>query len=335
MRGQVKGQMSRKGAFGLTLVGSLFSLTLSAAFSASLPSEPVLSGVCCPGAVWTPDSRALLFLDGPPERGNTGIYQVPAGGGAVTLKFSSVAFYSPALKWAVRPGSGASTVIERLADGKRFSLPTWGGDVVWNSTETRLAYTLGDTSGNYDRRASQVYLAEVFGLPRQVATVYGGGVLGWVDDQTLLLSGKSAPGKRERELFTLNVQSSAKRVLRSALSFRSVALSPGGRRVAYTISFDSAARNGLWLQDTAGGPPLKLPEFGAYRWRDSQRLLLIPLSSGRLHTLRQYDVQSGAWVTLGDLGDQVRQGDWQVSPDGSRVSYLSARDGNVHVLRLP
>ena len=178
-------------------------------------------------------------------------------------------------------------------------------------------------------------MADVFGAPRQVATLYGGGVSGWLNDTTLLLSGKSAPGNRDRELLTLDTRTGARKVLRTALGFRAVQLSPDGKRVAYTISFDSRERNGLWLQDTAGGPPRELSDFGAYRWRDARRLLLIPLNSGRVHQLRQYDVGSGKWTALGDLGDQVRQGDWNVSPDGTRLSYLSARDGNVRVLRLP
>lgn len=314
----------------LLLLGSLHS-----AGAASLPSQPVLTGGCCAGAVWTPDSRALLFLDGAPARPSTAIYQVPAGGGAVTRRFATVAFYSPRLLWQVSPGSGVNTTLRRLADGRTFTLPTYGADVSWTPSETRLAYARTDTAGNYDRRATRIYVADVFGAPRQVATVYGGGVVGWLDEQTLLLSGKGAPGNRDRELFTLDTRTGAKKVLRTALGFRAVQLSPGGKQVAYTISFDSKERNGLWLQPTNGGAARELSVFGSYRWRDARRLLLIPLNSGQVHLLRQYDVGTGKWTTLGDLGDQVRQGDWNVSPDGTRVSYLSARDGNVRVLRLP
>lgn len=316
---------------------ALAALTLSGAvWAATLPSQPVLGGTCCPGAVWAPDSRALLFLDGPPARPATAIYQVPAGGGAVTRKFSTVAFYSPRLLWAVRPGAGESTTLERLADGKRFTLPTRGADVAWTRSETRVAYTRSDTAGNYDRRLTRVYVADVFGAPRQVTTLYGGGVSGWLSEGTLLLSGKVAAGNRDRDLFTLDTRTGARKTLRTALNFRSVLPSPDGTRVVYTVAFDSAARNGLWLQSTAGGAPRELSEFGSYRWRDASRLLLIPLGTGGgPHVLRQYDVRTGAWSTLGDLGDQVRQGDWNVSPDGTRMSYLSARDGNVRVLRLP
>ncbi|CAM3569682.1 Biopolymer transporter Tol [Deinococcus saxicola] len=311
-------------------------LTGTSALAATLPSRAVLGGECCPGTVWTPDSKALLFLDGPPARASTGIYEVAATGGEVTRRFSSIAYFSPKLRWAVRPGSGETTVLERLADGKRFTLPTYGADVTWNDAETRLAYTRSDTSGNYDRRATRVFVADAFGSPRAVATLYGGGVSGWVDGDTLLLSGKSAPGNRDRDLFTLNIRSGAKKTLRTALGFRGVSLSPDGARVLYTISFDSAARNGLWLQSTTGGPLTEINDYGAYRWRDAGRFILIPLKTdGGAHVLRQYTVRLNAWNTLGDLGNQVRQGDWNVSPDGKLLNYLSAKDGNVRVLTLP
>ena len=324
----------------LSPLRALFALLAAAllsgpALAATLPSQPVLTGGCCPGTVWTPDSAGLLFLDGPPARPRTAIYGVPAAGGAVTQRFATVAFYSPRLRWQVRPGSGVDTTLRRLADGRTFTLPTFGADVVWTPAETRLAYARSDTTGNYDRRATRVFVADVFGAPRVVATLYGGGPFGWLDENTWLLSGKRAPGDRDRELLTLNVRTGARKVLRTALGFRAVQLSPDGRQVAYTVSFDSQARNGLWLQATAGGAPRELGEFGAYRWRDARRLLLIPLTAGRVHTLRQYDLSAGRWTTLGDLGDQVRQGDWSVSPDGTRLSFLSARDGNVRVLRLP
>ncbi|UBV41732.1 hypothetical protein LAJ19_08710 [Deinococcus taeanensis] len=314
----------------------LAALLGSAALAAALPGRTVLSGECCPGAVWTPDSRALLFLDGPPARSSTGMYQVSASGGAVTRRFSSVAFFSPALKWAVRPGAGEQTTLERLSDGRRFTLPTWGADVTWTRAETRLAYARSETSGNYDRRVTRVFVADAFGAPRLISTLSGGSIHAWLNDTTLLLSGKRAAQDRDRELFTLDLRTGARQVLRQALNLRAVTVSADGRFVAYTVAFDSAARNGLWVQAAAGGAPRELNDYGSYRWRDGSRLLLIPLkAAGGAHVLRQYDARANTWSTLGDLGDQVRQSDWSVSPDGRQLNYLSARDGNVRVLTLP
>ena len=321
----------------------LLSALLAAGLSVAAPNQtsrvlesvPVLSGGCCPGATWTPDSAALLFLDGPPVRGSTGIYRVSASGGPVSRQYSSIFYSSPRLLWAVRP-NGTNTVLERLADNRRFTLPTNGADVNWSPSEQKLAYTRSDTSGNYDRRASRVYVAQVFGQPRQIATLYGGGVSGWLDERRVLLSGKLTPGLRDRQLWTQDTVSGAKVNLGSALSFRGLSAAPGGKWAAYYVAFDSAQRNGMFVQDTRTGQRRKLSEFGSYRWRDANRLLFIPLQlSGKFHVLREYDAANNTWLTLGSLNDQVRQGDWNISPDGKKLSYLSAKDGNVRVLSLP
>ena len=315
----------------------LLPILLSAAHAQTVPvlkSTPVLSGECCPSATWTPDSKALLFLDGPPARQATGIYRVGTGGGPVTRQFSSVAFFSPSLEWAVRPGS--PTTLENLVSNKRFTLPTAGANVAWSPSETQVAYSVGQTSGNYDRRSSRIFVAPVFGPPRQVATLYGGGVSAWLDEKRVLLSGKVNSGTRDRQLWTQDVGSGQRVVLGSALNFSGLSASPGGRWVAYYVAFDSQARNGLFVQPSIGGQARKLDVFGSYRWRGADRLVFIPLSAGGgAHRLRQYTPSTGAWRTLGSLGDQVRQGDWSVSPDGKQLSYLSARDGNVRVLSLP
>ena len=322
--------------WGLSSLGLIAGLTFALAQNApTLKSKPVLNGQCCPGAIWTPDSRALLFLDGPPVRAATGIYQVAASGGTVTRRFSSVFFPSPKLLWAVRPGT-AQTVLERLTDGRKFTLPTAGADVQWSASEQQVAYTRSDTSGNYDRRASRVFTAPVFGAPKQVATLYGGGVSGWLDERRLLLNGKTVPGTRDRQLWTQDTKSGKKVNLGQALSFRGLSASPDGRWVAYYVAFDSASRNGMFVQNTASGARRKLSEFGSYRWRGSDRLVFIPLKqAGSAHVLREYILSENAWHTLGTLGDQVRQGDWNISPDGEKLSYLSANDGNVRVLPLP
>ena len=320
-------------------LAALFSLALASLALAQgappvLPGKALLSGGCCPSATWTPDSQALLFLDGPPARASTGVYQVPASGGNVTRRFSSIFYASPNLQWAVRPG-GLQTVLERLADGRRFTLPTNGADVTWSPSETRLAYTRSVSSGNYDRRESRVYVANVFGTPRQIATLYGGGVSAWLDERRVLLSGKTEPEARNRQLWTQDIISGKTVSLGSALSFRGLSASPDGQWVVYYVAFDRQAENGLFVQNTVSGARRKLSEFGSYRWRDAGHLLLIPLAAGGTHLLREYDLNAATWRTLGSLGDQVRQGDWSISPDGEKLSYLSARDGNLRVIALP
>jgi hypothetical protein len=105
--------------------------------------------------------------------------------------------------------------------------------------------------------------------------------------------------------------------------------------VAYYVAFDRPERNGLFVV-SRGGQGQRLDWFGSYRWRDAQRLVYIPLLLGQpTHRLFEYDLQSHTSRLLADLGTQVSHDQWQVSPDGQRLVFLSSRDRNLWVLELP
>ena len=320
---------------------SLLALGLLGLTLAAAPAAPpakltrLTTGGCCTGTVWSPDSRALLYIDKPPGAARAAIYSVPAAGGAAPgVRFSRIAFSSPDLKYAGVP-QGNGTVVERLSDQKRWTLPTQGAQLLWGPGE-QVAYTVSAQSGNYDRRAGRVYAARLGETPRSVATVYGGGAVAWLDASTLLVSGKASADVRDRQLFTLNVQSGARRVLATALNFRSVQPSPDGRQIAYYVIFDSVDRNGLFVQPTTGGAARRLDWFGPYRWRGPGSLLYIPLTLNvPTHTVRLYDLSSGQSRPLLNLGARVQSGDWQVSPDGQKVAFRRADDGNIYVAQLP
>ena len=320
--------------FGWLAMG-LLGLTLAAAPATPLAKLTRLTtGGCCTGTVWSPDSGALLYIDRPPGAARAAIYSVPAAGGAAPgVRFSRIAFYSPDLKYAAIP-QGNSAIVERLADQNRWTLPTQGAQLLWGPGE-RVAYTVSAQSGNYDRRAGRVYVARLGETPRAVATLYGGSAVAWLDATTLLLSGKASAATRDRQLFTLDVQSGARRTLASALNFRGVQPSPDGKQVAYSVTFDSSARNGLFVQPTSGGEARRLDWFGSYQWRGNG-LLYIPLTLNvPTHTLRLYDLGSGQSRPLLNLGAKVQSDQWQVSPDGQKVAFRRAGDGNIYVTRLP
>lgn len=318
------------------LAAALLGLALAA-----VPTPPtasltrVTTGGCCTGTTWSPDSRALLYIDKPPGAVRAAIYSVPAAGGAApSVRFTRVAFYSPDLKYAAVP-QGSTTLVERLADQRRWTLPTQGAQLLWGPGG-RVAYTVSAQSGNYDRRSGRVYVATLGGTPRNVTTLYGGSAVAWLGGGTLLLSGKSEAAARDRQLFTLNLQTGARRTLATALNLRGVQASPDGRWVAYSVVFDRPARNGLFVQPTAGGAARKLNWFGSYQWRGSGNLAYVPLKLGvATHTINLYDLGSGQSRPLLNLGAKVQSDQWQVSPDGRLVVFRRAGEGNVYVAKLP
>jgi hypothetical protein len=83
----------------------------------------------------------------------------------------------------------------------------------------------------------------------------------------------------------------------------------------------------------------KLELVGSARWRDANRLVIIPFEMGAAsHRLWQYDVQTGASTWLTDpaaLPFRVLAGEWSISPTGEHIVFLNAEDQALWLLRLP
>jgi Peptidase family M23 len=295
---------------------------------------------CCVNPLWSADSSRVYFLDKPGSQ-PAAIYGVSAIRPSGTRQeFSSVALWSPSQRFAVLPGQ--NTILERLSDGSRVTLPTRGGNLLFSPSEARVAWSVSSSGGRFDTTTTRVYVAGLnngsrlsVSTPKLVATLYGGGISGWLNESTVLLTGKSNPSQRDRALRSVNVNTGAGRVYSSALSFRGVSVARGGRWVAYYVAFDSVARNGLFVLDTQTGSSRKLDWLGSYRWRTAGRLAYIPLETGTAHRLLEWNATNGQKRELGRLEGRVAGDDWQVAPNGARVVYVSATDRNLYALELP
>jgi Tol biopolymer transport system component len=159
----------------------------------------------------------------------------------------------------------------------------------------------------------------------------------------VLLGGKA---NRADPLSTLNVLSLEDGALRNIMQFermRSPLLSPNGRWLAYLIAqARDASQDGMYVLDlqAADAQPRRLDFFGAYRWRDGNRLLYVPIKAGApSNELWQMDASSGEATQLiaasAESPFKIGNGDWDVSPDGTRLLFLSARDRNVWLAQLP
>ncbi|MDT7919037.1 MAG: peptidoglycan DD-metalloendopeptidase family protein [Meiothermus sp.] len=307
--------------------------TVQPARNRSPTPRRLTSGGCCVNPIWGPDSATVLFIDKPEPSAPAAFYGVSMGQSESPKPLLPIAFYNPSFTYALLPG--APSLVERLSDGQRFYIHTQGGNVAWSPSSRQLAWNTTEPVGNFDRRRSEVWVAALGKAPVRVATLYGGGLSGWLDENTLLLTGKRTPEDALRNLETLHLKSSERRVLASASAMRSVLPSPDGRWVAYYVAFDRPERNGLFVV-SRGGQGQRLDWFGSYRWRDARRLVYIPLLLGQpTHRLFEYDLQSRTSRLLADLGTQVSHDQWQVSPDGQRLVFLSSRDRNLWVLELP
>ncbi len=132
---------------------------------------------------------------------------------------------------------------------------------------------------------------------------------------------------------------------------RGLSLSRDQSWLAYTVTgSDQRDANGLWIAPTTeGGPaPRRISPFGAFRWRDGRRLLVVPLEPGAAsHRLLEVDAATGEQRELsirtmpGDPADgsagpafRIADGDWSVSPDGRQLAWVAAEGWGIWVMGL-
>ncbi|MBB6097934.1 hypothetical protein HNR42_001357 [Deinobacterium chartae] len=291
---------------------------------------------CCAFPRWSADSREVMYIDRVGNR--TAYYAVNATRAGTPRRALNVADYSPDLRYAYDPAQGR---LRDLGGNRRLSADLGAGPL-W-SAGPLIGWNVSGRSGRYDTVPTAVFVADLeAGLragrlsPRRLVTVYGGGAVGWLGEDTLLVSGKSAPGDELRALRAVRADGRGARVLARARNLRGVLPAPGGRWVVYYVAFDAPGRNGLYVVSGAGEAPRRLDFFGSYRWRDAHTLLYIPLETGaKSHRLMAFDARSGRSRELLDLGARVGGDGWEVSPDGKRIFYRNADDQRLYALELP
>jgi len=261
-------------------------------------------GGCCTQPFWSPDSRQVLFIDEPVPDAPAGIWGVDVARPDPTpeLVTERIAFYTADLAFLVEL-SEDTTVIERLADNARWTVPAGGRPVSISPGRKRIAWQVSDEDLPFERQTTQVWVANLDGTDaRSVATLPRGSFGGWISDDVLLLSGRESLESREQVLYAFSLTSGRTTELVRAEQLRGGLLSPDGIWLAYYVALDEdPAQNGLWLVRTDGSTELaevgsarrQLDRdlFGAYQWRDASRLLVIPFRPDAIsHELWELDV---------------------------------------------
>jgi len=258
-----------------------------------------------------------------------------------------IAFYTADLAFLVEL-SQDTTVIERLADpltgpgGARWTVPADGRPVSISPGRKRIAWQVSDDDLPFERRTTRVWVANLDGTDAQLAaTLPRGGFGGWISDDVSLLSGRESLESREYLLYAFSLTSGRTTELVRAERLRGGLLSPDGAWLAYYVALDKdPTQNGLWLMRTDGSTRRQLDRdlFGAYQWRDADRLLIIPFRPKAVsHELWELDVNMGETRRLTDPNVtpfKTANGDWAVSPDGQHVAFVESRDRNIWLLTL-
>lgn len=318
--------------------------TASPTLSAFMPELTQLTEPgCCMGAEWTADGRAVRFIDRPESGQSATFYAVDAStGGAPERLVEWPGIFSPDDRYlALLDPDGMTTIVERQTDA-RWPIRNGGRWVSFSPDSRRLAWSAMMSSGAFSTRQFEVSVADLSGEnARVVATLTGGGLAGWLDEDRLLLYGRME-GMDERTLMSLSLADGTIVELARGDRIRGVAAAPGGEWVAYTVTFDqdSPEENGLWIARTDGsGQRHHLDVVGGAQWRDAERLLIVPLElDAPGHRLLQADAATGEVVELIDpdvFSFRIFAGEWKVAPTGDRVAFVSAGDQALYAFSLP
>lgn len=310
-----------------------------------LQLQQLAQGGCCPGAFWSPDGRSLYYLDRPDQSAPTGLWRIDIEGGAPQFATDRLGIYSPDLTLRAFLENG-QTFVESVENGQRWAIQNGGRAVSFAPDSRSLAWTIGQSGPPLDSAQRTIWVSRFDGSQtQQVLTVTGGGFSGWLGSGRILVSGRPPGSTNLQVLWAVDIPAPGEpippaRELARAERMRSFAISPDGGWLVYLVTFsDDPALNGLWLTNTATGDQRRLDLFGAYRWRDENRLLIIPLQPGTTSDqVWQIDATGGSPIALTDPDTspfKIAGGDWSVSPDGRRIAFLSAIDNNLWLLELP
>jgi hypothetical protein len=331
------------------------SATLPPATATALPSptpvpEPSLrqltTGGCCVNPSWRTDGEAVRFLDRPSAAAPAGIYEIllsvpepvsvgtlvtttlPSGAGITSERFQVIM-------------GAEQTTIEERATGRLYTLPERASQVVISPDERRVVWQVRSDggAGPFSQAQSSLWVVTLDGEdPQLLLQGRGASISGWLGNEALLLQARDEADEDERRLLRVDLPEGKITELDRGARFSGLSISRGGTRVVYYISldYDDPDQNGLWVLDTTTGEKQRLPQAGAYRWRDATRLLFIPLEiQSSAMRLQEYDATTG---TLRDITDpawlpfRVANNDWTVSPDGSQIVFVSADDNNLWLL---
>ena len=247
-------------------------------------------GGCCTQPFWSPDSQQVRFIDQPAADQPVGIWGVSLAEPLAAPQFVTdrLEESTASPRYLIETG-GDATVIERRSDGERWTVPAGGRTVFISPGETVIAWAATNSDAPSSQQVTTLSLANLDGSgAQQIATLPRGGLSGWIDEDTLLISSRDSLESREQALSAYNLTDGTRTELARAERLRGQVLSPSGGWLVYYITFDAdPEKNGLWVVSTDGQQSIQLGDdlFGSYQWRpcaqrcspEDDRLVIVPL----------------------------------------------------------
>ncbi len=301
------------------------------------------SGGCCVQPEFSPDGRQILYIDRPSPEQPAGLWSVSLDGGAPQFFSDQLGIFSADMQFRAFPADG-QTVVEHVETEEQWVIPNGGRPVSLSPDGSWLAWTAGETGPPFDTARREVWVSRIDGTSaRQVFSAIRGGFSGWLGSDRILVSGRIEDGSGEQAYWALDIEPNGDAdpvELGRGGRVREARISTDGSWLAYLVTFsDDPQRNGIWLADTFTGAARRLEVFGGYRWRDEERLLVVPMDlASPDHHLLQIHAPTGELTALTEPGltpFKIANGDWTVSPSGRHLAFVSAEDANIWLIELP
>lgn len=304
------------------------------------------NGGCCVQPVFSPDSGQVLFIDKPDSTAPLGIYGVDIANPqpAPALVNPTIGFWNFDRTIVAVP-EGEATRFTNQISGESWTVNTGGNWPTFSPDSSQIIWVATDREGPYDRRQSDIWLANLDGSnARIILKLYGGGLTGWFpDNQRILLTGRDNPNEEKQTLFVYDLVNERRTNLFSHKRLRGGEISTGGSWIAFFITFaDEPTENGLWLVSAAGTSQhqLDIPRFGAYAWRNDDTLIYIPMRAPAEPSMQLWSIDAATrqiqpLTDPASLSFSISNGDWEISPDGRQVVFVSSADQNIWLITLP
>ncbi|HEV2126752.1 MAG TPA: hypothetical protein VGW38_28680, partial [Chloroflexota bacterium] len=285
---------------------------------------------------WSPDSARVMFYDQPaPDAGGT--WSVDVGSGNVQRERSDWgAYLAKGALLAIPLPNERQTWVKHLGAGTEWALPTSGG-TVFSPDATLVAFTAAG--------GLVVAGADGQGAQRLRIPLTGATALAWLPGadgtpNARLLVYQARRGE-EAGLWAYHLQTGRLGQLARGTRIPGYLLSPDGSWLAHISMWNGDPNeNGLWITRTDGSFRRRVPLMGSSRWTPDNRLLVMPAraSAAESHQLWEVHPQTGGIRQL--VGPEqaqfrVANGDWDLSPDGRQIVFVSADDKGLWRLSVP
>ncbi len=286
---------------------------------------------CCANAFWNPTEPNLVYM----IDGASGARAQLSEWDVVNVAPTGIVTSAPP---PLRSPDGSheitlsdtTAIVRRISDGMEWRIESGGAVPALSTDNAWLMYARTGTAalpGEPSPRTTIMISRLDSSETRQLADAPGVSAV-WLDATRLLLTQRT---DATTSMFVHDTVTGSTDGLVTFDFVRGLSAAHGGQYLVFYLVFQpDPAMNGIYtLATQPGAVPVRAPWFGAFRWGGGDSLYYVPLSPGQPQQLWRYDIRSEASVSLTDPSTTpftIANGDWSVSPDGTRIAYWEASD---------